>query len=171
MHQVHPEQLEARNVTNGVLPARWSRRLVGHSRRARGAEAGERKIIDGVEYVGIDQGQVLLAWHKFLSSERPDWLFWECSYHLLGALVEIAKLRGIRTIFHAGFDTDFEPRKALAWRPRWWPLYAWGLSRTDRIFVQHTGQLSSLRRRWQSKSLSTSEGLYFCRRIVMTRKC
>src|SRR6478736_4856664 len=53
-------------------------------------KAGERKIIDGVEYVGIDQGQVLLAWHKFLSSERPDWLFWECAYHLWGALVELA---------------------------------------------------------------------------------
>ncbi len=115
-------------------------------------KAGERKIIDGVEYVGIDQGQILLAWHRFLSAERPNWLFWECAYYLLGALVEMAKLKGIRTIFHAGFDTDFEPRKALSWRRRWWPLYAWGLSRTDKIFVQHTGQLSTLRPRWQSKA-------------------
>ena len=42
---------------------------------------GERKIIDGVEYVGIGHGQVLLAWHKFLTAERPNWLFWA-----LGAL-------------------------------------------------------------------------------------
>src|SRR5207249_2944763 len=37
-------------------------------------------------------------------------------------------------------------------RPRWWPLYAWGLSRTDRIFVQHEGQLSKLASRWRSKA-------------------
>ena len=113
---------------------------------------GERKMIDGVEYVGIGTGQVLLAWHRFLSTERPDWLFWECAYHLWGALVEIAKLSRVRTIFHAAFDSDVEPRKALAWRRRWWPLYAWGLSRTDRIFVQHSEQLLRLRPRWQRKA-------------------
>lgn len=113
---------------------------------------GERKIIDGVEYVGIGHGQVLLAWHKFLTAERPNWLFWACAYHLWGALVEIAKLGGIRTIFHAAFDSDVEPRKALTLRPRWWPLYAWGLSRTDKIFVQHEGQLCRLPPQLRSKA-------------------
>ncbi len=38
------------------------------------------------------------------------------------------------------------------YRPRCWPLYAWGLSRADRIFVQHAGQLSGLSPRWRSKA-------------------
>ncbi len=115
-------------------------------------KSGERKVIDGVEYVGIGQGQALFAWHKFLSSERPNWLFWACAYHLWGAVVEIAKFSRVKTIFHAAFDTDVEPRKALSFRPEWWPLYAWGLSRTDKIFVQHEGQFSKLQPRWQSKA-------------------
>jgi len=115
-------------------------------------QPGERRIIDRVEYVGTGPGQALLAWHRFLSAERPDWLFWECAYHLWGPLVEIAKLARIKTIFHAAFDSDVEPQRALTWRQHWWPLYAWGLSRTDRIFVQHTGQLSRLRPQWQRKA-------------------
>jgi len=113
---------------------------------------GDRKVIDGVEYVGIGQDHILMAWHKFLSSERPNWLFWECAYHLWGALVEIAKFAGANTIFHVGYDSDVEPREALVWRPRWWPLYAWGLARTDKIFVQHAGQFARLKPRWQSKA-------------------
>lgn len=104
----------------------------------------ERRCIDGVEHIGIGQGQVLADWYRFLSSERPEWLFWEGASHLWGPLVEIAKLNGIRTVFHAALDADMEPRRAAFGRPRWWPLYAWGLWRTDRIFAQHTGQLSLL---------------------------
>jgi glycosyltransferase involved in cell wall biosynthesis len=119
----------------------------------RGAlKARERKVIDRVEYVGLDQGQVLLAWHRFLSSERPDWLFWEGANHLWGPVVEIARLAGVRTVFHAAFDRDVQPRHALFRRRHWWLLYAWGLSRTDRIFVQHTGQLFKLALRWRSKA-------------------
>src|SRR5207253_100492 len=55
-----------------------------------------------------------------------------------------AKIVGVRTIFSAAFDTDVQPWRALVERPRWWPLYAWGLSNTDRIFVQHSGQFSEL---------------------------
>ena len=113
---------------------------------------GERRVIDGVEYVGIGDRYVLAAWHKFLTTERPKWLFWECAYHLWGPLVEIAKFTGVNTIFHAACDLDVQPRHALVDRPRWWPLYAWGLSRTDRIFVQHTGQLAGLSPRWRSKA-------------------
>lgn len=112
----------------------------------------QRKVIDGVEYVGIGQGQVLLAWHRFLSSERPDWLYWGGADHLWGPLVEIAKLAGVRTVFHAALDADVQPRRALFRRPRWWPLYAWGLWRADKIFVQHSGQLSLLHPRLRQKA-------------------
>jgi glycosyltransferase involved in cell wall biosynthesis len=119
----------------------------------RGAlKTGERTLIDRVEYVGIGQGQALLAWHRFLSSERPNWLFWEGATHLWGPAVEVAKLSGVRTVFHVAFDRDIEPRHALFHRRRCWPLYAWGLARTDRIFVQHTGQLTKLASRWRSKT-------------------
>jgi glycosyltransferase involved in cell wall biosynthesis len=112
----------------------------------------ERKLIDGVEYVGLGENPTLLAWREFLFDERPNWLFWECAYHLWGPLVEIAKRIGVRTIFHAACDLDVQPRHALLHRARWWPLYAWGLSRTDRIFVQHAGQLAGLSPRLRAKA-------------------
>ena len=112
----------------------------------------ERKVIDGVEYVGIGHGQILVEWYRFLSSERPDWLFWEGASHLWGPLVEIAKLAGARTIFHAALDADAQPRLAAFGRSRWWPLYAWGLRRADKLFVQHTGQLFMLHPRLRSKA-------------------
>jgi glycosyltransferase involved in cell wall biosynthesis len=112
----------------------------------------ERKVIDGVEYVGIGHGQVLLTWYRFLVTERPDWLYWGGADHLWGPLVEIAKLAGVRTVFHAALDADMVPTRAAIRRPRWWPLYAWGLWRADRIFVQHAGQLSLLHPRLKSKA-------------------
>lgn len=135
-------------LARALVAAGWSA-IVGVRHQLK---TGERKLIDGVEYVGIGQGQILLAWRKFLSVERPNWLFWECAYHLWGPLVEIAKFTGVSTIFHAACDLDVDPRHAPLHRAQWWPLYAWGLSRTDRIFVQHTGQLSRLSSRWRSKA-------------------
>jgi glycosyltransferase involved in cell wall biosynthesis len=135
-------------LANALVTANWSA-VVGVRR---GLNAGERRTIKGVQYIGIGQDRPLLAWHSFLASEKPDWLFWECAYHLWGAIVEIAKMNRVKTIFHAAFDADVEPRKALSWRRQWWPLYAWGLSRTDRIFVQHSGQLARLKAAWQSKA-------------------
>jgi len=117
-----------------------------------GLKPGQRKTIDGVEYVGLRQGRNLLAWQGFLSAERPDWLFWEGASHLFGPVVELASLARVRTIFHTAFDTDVQPRHALFRRRHWWPLYAWGLSRTNRIFVQHSGQLSKLPVRLQRKA-------------------
>jgi glycosyltransferase involved in cell wall biosynthesis len=117
-----------------------------------GMELGERRSIRGVEYVGIGQGQVLSAWYRFLAAERPQWLYWECATHLWGLMVEVAKSVGVRTIFAIGFDREVEIRNALTERPKWWPLYAWGLSRTDWIFAQHQGQLSKLPPRWRSKA-------------------
>jgi glycosyltransferase involved in cell wall biosynthesis len=118
----------------------------------KGLKYGERRVIDNVEYLGIGQGQYLLACYRFLSSERPDWLFWEGASHLLGPLVEAANCAGVNTVFHTAFDSDVQPRNALSRRRRWWPLYSWGLSRTDTIFVQHSGQLSGLKPCWRSKA-------------------
>jgi len=44
------------------------------------------------------------------------------------------------------------PRAALTARRRWWPLYAWGLHKAQRLFVQHGGQLNELPSRWQAKA-------------------
>lgn len=119
----------------------------------RGAlKAGERKVIDGVEFVGIGQEQIFLALYRFLAAERPDWWYWQCASHLWGPAVAIARLLQVRTIFSAGVDRDVHPHYALFRRPRWWWLYAWGLSQSDRIFVQHGGQLSELAPRQQAKA-------------------
>ncbi|HLV02259.1 MAG TPA: glycosyltransferase, partial [Acidobacteriota bacterium] len=37
-------------------------------------------------------------------------------------------------------------------RKRWWPVYAWGLERTDRILLQHRSQFDNLAPRWQEKA-------------------
>lgn len=114
--------------------------------------AGERCAVDGVEFAGIDEGQILLAWHRLLLAERPDWWYWRGASHLYGPTVGLAKLAGVGTIFSAAFDRDVQPRRALWTRRRCWPLYAWGLSWTDRILVQHAGQLSAIQPRWRSKA-------------------
>lgn len=116
-----------------------------------GLDRGERRIINGVEFVGIGHRE-FLSWYQFLASEKPHWLFWECADHRWGLLVEIAKLAGVRTIFAAGCDLNVNPSRFPFHRPQYWRLYALGLSRTDKIFVQHGGQLSSLSARWQSKA-------------------
>jgi glycosyltransferase involved in cell wall biosynthesis len=113
---------------------------------------GERKVIEGVEFVGLDKKQILLAWYRFLKSERPQWCVLQTANHLWGPVVAAARLTGVRTIFSAMNDTDVLPRQALFRRQRWWPLYAWGLSWSDRIFVQHGGQLSQLSTRWRTKA-------------------
>jgi glycosyltransferase involved in cell wall biosynthesis len=117
-----------------------------------GLQVGERRSIDNVNFVGIGGGTIYSAWYRFLAQERPHWWYWRCASHLWGPAVEVAKLSGVKTIFAAGFDTDVRPNHALVRRPRWWPLYAWGLLRTDRIFVQHTAQLRGLPLRWQPKA-------------------
>lgn len=114
--------------------------------------AGTRQTVDAVEFAGIDKGQILLSWHRLLRAERPDWWYWRGASHLYGPTVGLAKLGGIGTVFSAAFDRDVHPSRALSWRRRWWPLYAWGLSWTDRILVQHAGQLSAIQPRWRSKA-------------------
>jgi glycosyltransferase involved in cell wall biosynthesis len=113
---------------------------------------GECRTIEGVEFHGIMQGHYLLDWYRFLSSTRPNWLYRREAFHLLGPLVQLAHLIGVQTIFAAAFDTDVQPRSALTRHQSWWPLYAWGLSKTDRLFVQHGGQLEELPSRWRPKA-------------------
>lgn len=119
-----------------------------------GLEAGAREKIEGVEFIGVgrDHAHILSAWNRFLISQRPDWWYWRCASHLLGPAFALAKFLGVRTIFSAALDPDVNPRRALFQRSRWWPLYAWGLSWSDRIFVQHGGQLAQLRSNLRSKS-------------------
>lgn len=106
----------------------------------------------GVRFVDLGDGHVLSAWYRFFRSERPNWWFWQCASHLFGPGVALAHLAKVKTIFGAGVDRDVRVREALYERPRWWPAYAFGLSRTDRIVLQHDGQLAELPRRWASKS-------------------
>jgi glycosyltransferase involved in cell wall biosynthesis len=156
---VYAYAVEATSAAGGAERYQWllARALAANDWSVavgvRGAmKAGERRAIDGVEFVGIGQGQILAAWFQFLRSERTQWWYWQTADHLWGPAVEIAKLAGVRTIFSAAFDRDVRPRDALTRRRRWWPLYAWGLSRTDIIFVQHGGQLSELVPRWRSRA-------------------
>lgn len=113
---------------------------------------GECKTLDGVEFIGMSKTQILLSWYQFLKKEQPDWLCFACATHLLGPLFQIAKLRGVGTIFSAQFDTDVTPRQALSLRRRWWPFYAWGLSIADGMVLQHGEQLSNLSARWRHKA-------------------
>ncbi len=117
-----------------------------------GLDLNERRHLDGLEFVGIGRGRSLAAWRRFLFQERPDWCYWRGAYHLLGPGVALARAAGVRTVFATAFDSDVHPRKALTIRRSWWPLYAWGLRRADRILVQHGGQLAGVPSRWRSKA-------------------
>jgi glycosyltransferase involved in cell wall biosynthesis len=100
----------------------------------------------------MQRGNFVWSWSKFLSSQKPDWWFWRAADPIWPVLLIVARLKGVRGIFSAAYDTDVLPRIALVRRRRSWPLYSWGLSVVDRIFVQHHGQLSNLSPRLQSKA-------------------
>jgi glycosyltransferase involved in cell wall biosynthesis len=114
----------------------------------------QRDFIERVEFVGIGQNQFLWAWYRFIASERPDWWYWRCASHLLGPVVVLAKLTGVRTIFSVCFDSDVDIRHALCRRrrPHWWPLYALGVLWVDRIFLQNENQLLGLPARLRRKT-------------------
>lgn len=116
-------------------------------------KAGERHTIQGVEFVGIGQEQYFLTFYRFLLSERPQWVYWRGADHTLGPCTAIAKSLGVRTVFSAAYDSDVQPSRALFRRARWWPLYAWGLSLSDIIFVQHQQQFAGLRPLLQEKAV------------------
>jgi glycosyltransferase involved in cell wall biosynthesis len=113
--------------------------------------SGERTSVDGVQFVGLGEGHLTRVSYKFLKRERPDWWLWQTASHWLGPVVEIAKMAGVRTVFSAMHDFDFRLRQSLSLHPRLWPLYAWGLMRTDKILVQHRQQLAEIPSRWQAK--------------------
>ena len=119
-----------------------------------GMTRGQHEVIDQVHFTGIGHGpgHVMCAWARFLAAQRPQWWYWRCANHLLGPAVAMARAQNVRTIFATALDPDVDPRRALYHRSRWWPLYAWGLSWADKIFVQHTGQLNAVALKWRSKS-------------------
>jgi glycosyltransferase involved in cell wall biosynthesis len=119
-----------------------------------GLSLKDRVLIQGVEFVGIGQKQFLWAWYRFLVSERPDWCYWRCASHLLGPVVALAKLAGVRTIFSVCFDSNVDIRHALcrSYRPHWWPLYALGVLWVERIFLQNENQLLGLPARLRPKA-------------------
>ena len=112
----------------------------------------ERHSIEGVRFIRLRRQYPLRAYYNFLESEQPDWWYWQCADHKWGPAVEMAKYFRIGTIFSAALDRDVQPRKALYSRPYCWPLYGWGLLRSDKIFVQHRGQLTQLPRLLQRKA-------------------
>jgi len=112
----------------------------------------QRVVIEGIEFVGIGQKQFIWAWYRFIRSERPAWCYWRCASHLVGPLFVIAKIMGAKTIFAAAFDRDVNIRRALFWRPRWWPLYALGLLWADKIFLQNQRQLVGLPAKLRAKA-------------------
>ena len=104
-------------------------------------QEGETRVVDGVRFVGLTRRQhFLLDWYSFLKSERPDWCFWQCADHLWGPAAEIARCLDVRTAFSSMHDLDVQVRKAQIGRRSLWPLYLWGLERSNLIFIQHYGQ-------------------------------
>lgn len=116
----------------------------------------QTSVISGVRFVGIQpayRGRAFLrAWSRFLDDERPNWYYWQGADPLFGPLLLVARMKAVRGIFSAAFDRDVQPRVALTRRQHLWPIYAWGLSAVERIFVQHGGQLSELSRTLQAKT-------------------
>jgi len=116
-------------------------------------QEGQEEVVDGVRFLGINRSMhFLFAWYKFLKKERPDWCFTQCADHLWGPVAEIAKWLGVRAAFSTMHDLDVQPRKALMRRSRWWPLYIWGLYRSDIIFIQHNAQRDYLPIRLRRKT-------------------
>lgn len=115
--------------------------------------AGEDRTVEGVRFLGIGhQNNFLLDWYRFLKCEKPDWCFWQCADPLWGPAAEIARWLGVRTAFSTMHDNDVRLRTTLARRKNLRLAYAWGLQRSDIIFIQHYGQRDSLPLRWRSKA-------------------
>lgn len=117
-----------------------------------GLRFGQRMKIDGVEFIGCRQGHFIWDWYRFLALERPHWCYWRCATHLLGPVVALARVMGVRTIFSVAFDRDVNIRQALLRRRHWWPLYALGLLWTDRILAQNQKQFVALLPRLRAKA-------------------
>jgi glycosyltransferase involved in cell wall biosynthesis len=114
--------------------------------------SGHEQTIDGVRFFGMQRGHLVLAWSKFLTTEKPNWWYYQGADPLWPILLFVAKAKRVSGIFSTSTDGDVKPRTALFRRQRWWPLYAWGLNSVERIFVQHEGQFSGLNPKLQSKA-------------------
>jgi glycosyltransferase involved in cell wall biosynthesis len=112
----------------------------------------QERVIDGVRFVKLPPGHILLTWSKFLATERPHWWYWQGPEAIWGIMVLVAKAMRVQGIYSSAMDSDVQPRCALTRRQRWWPLYALGLNAVDRIVLQHRGQLLELGRRLQPKA-------------------
>jgi hypothetical protein len=42
-------------------------------------QPGDRCAHAGVEFVGMQRGQMVWAWRRFLDAERPDWCYWRAA--------------------------------------------------------------------------------------------
>jgi glycosyltransferase involved in cell wall biosynthesis len=142
-------------VARSLAAAGWEV-IVGLLGRSNSANV---EVIDNVRFVRLPAYQGMLApvkrfaaLYRLLRSEAPDWFYWRCASYLFGPAAAIAKLANVKIVFAAAFDTDVQPRRALTERRALWPLYAWGLSRCERIFVQHSGQLRELPEKLRSKA-------------------
>jgi glycosyltransferase involved in cell wall biosynthesis len=157
---IYTYALGAANTVGGAERQQW---LLACALVARGwqvtvavrglLQAGERRTINGVDFVSISQGQFFLAYARFLAAERPHWVYWRGAEPILGPCTMIARSFGVRTVFSTAFDSEVHPRRALFRRQRWWPLYALGLSLSDIILVQHGQQLAGLKSSLQTKAL------------------
>lgn len=108
-------------------------------------QGGETKVVDGVRFLGLSHdNHFLIDWYRLLRCERPDWCFFQCADHQWGPAAEIARRLGIRTAFSVMHDLDVQVQRALRVRKKLWPLYLWGLKRSNIIFIQHNGQRESL---------------------------
>jgi glycosyltransferase involved in cell wall biosynthesis len=134
--------------TRALVAAGWSATLGTWT----ALKPGQRETIDGVEFVGLERTHSVRAVARFLAAEKPDWCHWFGSNHLLGPAAALGRLRGVRTVFSAQFDNDVRPMNALAGRRYLWPFYAAGLWASDRIFLQHGGQLAELPSSLQEKA-------------------
>ena len=135
-------------LTRALASAGWSVTVGVYALRE-----GEVQVIDGVRFLGLSRrAHFLLDWYSFLKSERPDWCFWQCADHLWGPMAEIARWLGVRTAFSMMHDIHAQLRKSLTRRKNLWPLYAWGLQRSNIIFIQHYGQRDFLPVRWRHRT-------------------
>ena len=113
----------------GQVFARYARRLLGlaSTRLGRLLRPKVYRVLWDLQQEQLEPPDpwviVGLLVSRLLSSQRPDWWYWRCASHLLGPVVAIAKLAGVRTIFSVCFDSDVNIRHALFRRSRWWQVY------------------------------------------------
>ena len=128
-------------LTRALANAGWSVTIgVQHA-----LQEGEERQIDGVRFLGIGRRvHFLLAWYRFLEENG-----------LIGASGSVRTISGVLPqklrdalefirLFRRCTIWTYEPQRALTRRKNWWPLYEWGLRRSDIIFVQHGGQRAQL---------------------------